>query len=51
MDGKSDVYKTLQYERLVPLLIGAVNSLSARVQDLESLPRKKRNGAAASKPL
>ena len=51
VDGESDVYKTLQYERLVPLLIGAVNSLSARVQDLESAPKKKRNGAAASKPV
>ena len=51
VDGERDVYKTLQYERLVPLLIGAVNTLSARVQDLESATRKKRNGAAASKPL
>ena len=52
VDGERDVYKTLQYDRRVPLLIGAVNTLSARVQDLESATRKKRNnGATASKPL
>ena len=29
-------YKTLDYARLVALLIPAVNTLSARVKDLES---------------
>ena len=40
VDGESDMYKTLQYDRLVPLLIGAVNTLSARVEQLESKKRK-----------
>ena len=39
VDGKPDMYKTLQYDRLVPLLIGAVNQLSATVQQLQK--RKK----------
>ena len=37
-----DEYKTLDYPRLVALLIPAVNTLSERVKDLES----KVNGAA-----
>ena len=49
VDGESDVYKSLSYDRMIPLLIGALNSLSARVQDLESAPKKKRNGTTASK--
>ena len=28
-------YKTLQYDRLVPLLVNAVNRLSKQVKDLE----------------
>ena len=36
VDGKTDMYKPLQYDRLVPLLIGAVNTLSARVEQLET---------------
>ena len=40
VDGKTDIYKTLQYDRLVPLLIGAVNTLSARVEQLETKKRK-----------
>ena len=44
-------YKTLQYDRIVPILVSAVNTLSARVQELESARRKKRNWAAASQPL
>ena len=36
-----DEYKTLDYSRLVALLIPAVNTLSARVQELEA----KVNGA------
>ena len=45
------VYKTLDYARLVPLLLSGLNSLAARVQELESAPKKKRNGPAASKPM
>ena len=33
---EGDNYKTLDYARLVALLIPAVNTLSARVKDLES---------------
>ena len=40
VDGETDIYKTLSYDRLVPLLIGAVNTLSARVQQLEGKKRK-----------
>ena len=40
VDGETDMYKTLSYDRLVPLLIGAVNTLSARVQQLEGKKRK-----------
>ena len=40
VDGEADMYKTLQYDRLVPLLIGAVNTLSARVEQLETKKRK-----------
>ena len=40
VDGETDMYKTLQYDRLVPLLIGAVNTLSARVEQLETKKRK-----------
>ena len=29
-------YKTLQYDRIVPLLVSAVNNLAARVQELEA---------------
>ena len=32
----NDQYKTLEYDRLVCLLIPAVNKLSQRVKDLES---------------
>ena len=35
VDGETDMYKTLSYDRLVPLLIGAVNTLSTRMQQLE----------------
>ena len=44
-------YLALQYERIVPILIGAVNSLAARVQELEMTTTKKRktNGAVSSK--
>ena len=45
------VYTTLQYDRMVPLLVSIINSLAGRVQELESAPKKKRNGTAASKPL
>ena len=52
VESATDVYKTLQYDRLAPLLIGAVNMLSARAQALESpASRKKRNGPTASQPL
>ena len=40
VDGETDMYKTLSYDRLVPLLIGAVSTLSARVQQLEGKKRK-----------
>ena len=33
---KDDQYKTLDYSRLVSLLIPAINTLSKRVEDLES---------------
>ena len=36
VDGNTDLYKTLPYDRLVPLLIGAVNQLSATVQQLQT---------------
>ena len=39
---KDDQYKTMDYSRLVSLLIPAVNTLSAKIKDLES----KVNGAA-----
>jgi hypothetical protein len=38
-DGNSksgENYKTVQYERLVPLLIEAINELQAKVKALES---------------
>ena len=41
VDGVTDVYKTLEYDRLVPLLIGAVNTLSARVEQLEATKKTK----------
>ena len=34
---KDDQYKTLDYSRLVSLLIPAVNALAQRVEDLESV--------------
>ena len=44
-------YKTLDYSRLVSLLIPAVNTLAARVQELEMTTTKKRktNGTVSSK--
>ena len=43
----------LQYERLVPLLVGSVNALAARVQELENAAPKKRknNGTGRNKPI
>ena len=41
VDGETDIYKTLEYDRLVPLLIGAVNTLSARVEQLEATKKRK----------
>ena len=41
VDGETDVYKTLEYDRLVPILIGAVNTLSARVEQLEATKKTK----------
>ena len=43
----------LQYERLVPLLVGSVNALAARVQELENAAPKKRktNGSGSNKPV
>ena len=35
-NGTKDIHTTLQYDRLAPLLIGAANTLSARVKQLES---------------
>ena len=32
----NDEYKTLQYDRLVPLLVNAVNQLNKPVKDLQS---------------
>ena len=32
----NDEYKTLQYDRLVPLLVNAVNQLNKQVKDLQS---------------
>ena len=34
-------FKTLDYARIVPLLVSALNTLAARVQELESTPKKK----------
>jgi len=44
-------YLALQYERIVPLLIGSINALAARVQELDMTTTKKRktNGAVSSK--
>ena len=40
-------YLALQYERLVPLLIGSVNALAARVRELENAaPKKRKNGTS-----
>ena len=44
--GKIDEYATLQYERLVPLLISAVNQLSTELAELKSSLPKKKNGSA-----
>ena len=41
VDGETDIYKTLEYDRLVPLLIGAANTLSARVEQLEATKKRK----------
>ena len=41
---KNEEYKTLDYSRLVSLLIPAVNALSARVSELETkLPKPKKS--------
>ena len=44
--GQIDEYATLQYERLVPLLISAVNQLSTELAELKSSLPKKKNGSA-----
>ena len=41
-NGIEDQYKHLDYSRLVSLLIPAVNSLAARLQELEITTTKKR---------
>ena len=41
---QNEEYKTLDYSRLVSLLIPAVNALSARVSELEAkLPKSRKN--------
>ena len=35
-DGPYGEYKTLDYARLVPLLVSGINNLAARVQELEA---------------
>ena len=48
-----DEYKTLDYSRLVSLLIPAVNSLAARVQELEMTTTKKlkKDGPGSKQPI
>ena len=38
VDGANEELLALRYERLVPMLLGAVKELTARVQELESKP-------------
>ena len=35
-------YKTLDYARIVPLLVSGINTLSARVRELEAKPKRKK---------
>ena len=57
-DMERGEFLTMDYSRLCAPLCAAVGelrnqvaALSARVQELESAPKKKRNGPAASKPM